>query len=124
MENFVVSKDLAEKLKEAGFPQYNCEFYWTLPNPADPSYVPFVVDAHGSEMYEQSRKAAAPLSDEILVQLPKGVVMGTYTNPPQVVTEYRRGDIRGYGRSQELRPSDALAELWLFCKANNYLEKE
>lgn len=128
MERYVVSRYLAEKLKEVGYPQYNYNFYWTLPNPDDSGYEPFVVDEHGAEMYEKHRKAAAPLSDELLEQLPQWLKL--FRNDKHVYWAGMVSDGYYNGKNwpdsahawfDSKKPADALAQLWLWCKENGHL---
>lgn len=113
MERFVVSRELAERLKAAGYPQ-ETEYYWLALVEGWK-----LVTASQEGILISFNKCAAPLSDELLEALPEGVevrkVLDGYAAdpPPECRT---RGITRPY-----LKTADALAELYLFCKENGYI---
>lgn len=117
MEKYVVSRELAEKLKEAGFTQSTIHEWYQFSNGQ------WGVIVRATQIRDVAADFAAPLSDELLEQLPKDVIIGTYIYAPKVVAEYRHGERRGHGRSQKLHLANALAELWLWCKENGTLTK-
>jgi hypothetical protein len=149
MDKYVVSQELSEKLKGAGYPQ-NAQYYWGRFSPDQElklSTHPDWVD--NKESVNQAVKLGiefyvAPLTDELLGQLPKFVMdkqmrhadkhqcpSCTCEAEYKCLLEIRRNAIAyvsdlhhraiPYYESYERLP-DALAQLWLWCKENGYLE--
>jgi hypothetical protein len=135
MEKYVVSRELAEKLKDAGYPQKSI-YGWADETKVEKAY--YFADVKGyillinvgliSDFYEHEyQPIAAPLSDELLEQLPdvvnldygfvltKSAHLGGYAcgfmDDNTSTTESRKAD----------KPVDALAKLWLWCKENDHL---
>jgi len=141
MEKFVVSRSLAEKLRDAGFPQ-NTTYLWAHyinTNPRFPSPSPFVIENDGLDNCGAEEWRAldfcAPMTDELLEQLPDLIgrhhwlrftpykqTTGTY------LAEWMRftGD-KGvfYDGSLGLAvhgdtPANTLAEMWLLLRDRGY----
>lgn len=134
MEKYTVSRELAQKLKEADYPQ-NTQFWHVNKK----SGAPDVRWGHGGKL----DIIAAPLSDELLEQLPayvldkqnrhseKGCPTCTCENEYRCLLEVRKSAVAyvsdlhhraiPYYNQYDHRP-DALAELWLWCKANGHLK--
>jgi hypothetical protein len=123
MENYVVSYGLSEKLKMSKFPQ-NTQFAYDMDDSEDGSHI--LVENPG----EHPLIIAAPLSDEVLEQLPgsldiNGVFYQRYiyesaTGLQCVKYEPVREDILAQEYAESL--PDALALMWLYCKEHNLLE--
>jgi hypothetical protein len=132
MDKYVVSRELAEKLFDAGYIQTSTEFmYWhRRGNNKDVWYVKSSRNWH--EHSEAFDHVAAPLSDELLEQLPVSVPDGQADNF-FIMQRGRSGIFVGYPNSQGVtslskfnpldhdKPADALAELWLWCKQEGHL---
>jgi hypothetical protein len=137
MEKYAISRELAERLKEAGYPQGTISS-WGRFIPGDeyrlsatPSWT------KDKDMATQADKLgivwfAAPISDELLEQLPskiEGVDASAWlhivktNNGPEVAYS------DGSGLSHKDMPNmidslslpNALAELWLWCKEKGYI---
>jgi hypothetical protein len=122
VEKYVVSRELAEKLKEAEYPS-NTVHYWHNQ----------IVQSR-FELLSRDKSVeniAAPMSDELLEQLPRYI------------------DINGVGHQFRIEPNsqhdakwwisyshinsiemwdeslvNGLADMWLYCKANGYIKEE
>lgn len=110
MEYYVVSRDIAEQLKAAGYPQ-NTQFYWT-------TNVDFYLISAAARLMSNSSKnfTAAPLSDEMLESLPTSILK---------LWKHSLGFSAGYAGTKDVSsdtPANALAQLWIWCKTNGYLE--
>lgn len=129
MEKYTVSRELAEKLKGAGYPQKTV-FGWALNS--NPEYPPKVFEF--GQSFNVEEWVAAPMSDELLEQLPW-----------YLVTEYQDYDLiirsgmafyEACNNVEDVIPheyplyphkpsiADALAQLWLYCKEHNLLDGE
>ena len=144
MEKYVVSKDLAEKLKVVGYPQETQFSHEPIGNDW------CVMATHDCVL---GRSIAAPLSDELLEQLPEIVkdedrpyawrleikrlgsgVTVSYTNDAWVRDNKSALKRKGYADSEidnmiyatmpvySDKPADALAELWIWVKEHGYLD--
>ena len=128
MEKYLVSRELAEKLKAAGYPQ-NTQFGWDFDmddNGNNDGY--YVTEQVGNE--KVGYLTAAPLSDELLEQIPdtyevKKGITGSFVMRKfkgiYVVGYMWAGSRIVYASHSADKPADALAELWLYCKENNYV---
>jgi hypothetical protein len=129
VEKFVVSRELAEKLKAAGYPQEPWNFYWL-----DGSLMHNVHDYRNlSDMC-----TTAPLSDELLEQLPKYIDFKG--KRLWLVFEHDAFDARptvnyfddNYNlpdgkppelpSTNDLHTPDAYARMWLWCKEHGYVQ--
>lgn len=108
MEKYVVSPELAEKLKASGYPQTPQHFYYH-----DGMLM------YNVNKYELSGQAvAAPLSDELLEQLFDALTLTirSYESAMKTVV-IEAAAVRGHSATSAVgKPADALAELWLWCK--------
>jgi len=125
IEKYVVSLDLAKKLKEAGWNKPKLHF-WVKGEIGNP----FVVDYELAKSFEIL--APAPLAEEILEELPKRITkpMVTYWLD---ISFIKRSNIVKYIEYDWLhilidkeapKLSDALAQLWLWLKEHGYLEEK
>lgn len=150
MEQYVVSRELAEKLKEADFPQ-NTQWFWRFSKPAGLSKIYYCEDMrYDNERFkgpmhqrfrEDNEFFAAPMTDELLEQLPTTIVLPNSKGRAYLEaqwSDYRtcRYDYRdGYGSVLDdlvdfpddphnwyKKNADALAYLWIWCKENGYLD--
>ena len=135
IEKYVVSLDLAKKLKEAGW-RKPTEFLWDIDFP---------------ELWHNSKKAdfsqydwiaPAPLAEEITKELPDHIAVergGERKKYWLNIEVYKEGCRAGYrtdpvmlGEMPEWlyvsdvypKLSDALAQLWLWAYENGYLEEK
>ena len=129
MEKYVVSRELAEKLKEAGFKQSGIYYHYQKNGP-DSSHYGLYRAGNLLWVEGSSSSIAAPLSDELLEQLPDytkifrknkgdeprmsaGVISQNVNDPT-----YVNGHV---WRNAQKHP-DSLAELWLYCKEHGLLD--
>lgn len=142
MEKYTVSRELAEKLKEAGYPQ-STEWFIRLQKPTGLTKMYWHCDMdYDNERFSGSRPEhirfreeneffAAPMTDELLEQLPARV-KSELPNDLTLVKDVSNGQ---YYASYETidddlvsvdaaMPVDALAQLWLYCKANGHIKAE
>lgn len=135
MENYVTSRDVSERLKAARYPQ-KTQFHFLLG---------FDGIFSTSQGFDEVLAVVAPLSDELMKQLPDKI------NDVYVKLELkwltRHGPYMAYlvTERKELsnsiqygpdfnaiwhdsdnealdKPADALAELWLWCMENGYIK--
>lgn len=127
MEQYVVSRELAKKLKAAGYPQFTLR-YWERYKDVEGVWK---VHLATSRAWETSEYNAAPLSDELLEQLPTYIALDEEMHAHLEMTtaeskglrcEYIDGHNVCYGAMYADKPADALASLWLWCKEHGYLE--
>lgn len=126
MEKYVVSRELAQKLKDAGYPQetYHMHVKWELSEwqvmPSD-----IGTDIHLETLSgRRTDTVAAPMTDELLEQLPEYIpdsqVAGIYNlNIQKVYREYRAT----YGMVlyvKDGRMPETLAQAWLWLRDNGY----
>ena len=134
IEKYVVSLDLAKKLKEAGWNKPILHF-WVKGEIGNP----FVVDYELAESFEIL--APAPLAEEITKELPDHIVIerdGERKKYWLNIEVYKEGCRAGYrtdpatlGEMPEWlyvsdvypKLSDALAQLWLWAYERGYLEE-
>lgn len=131
MDRFVVSKDLAQKLKDAGYPQ-KTEFYWHK------HWSNKIWTLEAKSLTDCGESLATPLSDELLEQIPKEIAGKRYLHystgwkrgEPSVLWSYRTND--PYISAEEMgefldcsadTSANSLALLWLWCKANGHLDR-
>jgi hypothetical protein len=127
MDKYVVSRELAEKLKAAGYPQRTGEYVWSRNHKYEESkwYVVHTRGLHESDLMEYVF-IAAPLSDELLEQLP-GQIDGIYDlgiwpgKDNRTLVGFAEPDGGFQGDQYANKPADALAELWLWCKQEGHL---
>lgn len=136
LQDYVVSRELAEELKKAGYPQEACN-HWQSPH--DDKWG--LYRSSGLLWREGSKYSyAAPLSDEILEQLPKTINLPNSKGVAFLETEWIKQDEchydyrDGYGSvlddlvAYPIHPhnwyqnTEALARLWLWCKAEGYIK--
>lgn len=133
MEKHVVSRELAEKLKEAGYPHNTFNVYERSDSiPKGEWYLtqPEFMRRYGLwTTQEVKERMAAPMTDELLEQLPNYI----QDNYLQIIaygdkyeaTYQRIGGSRSWLVSESNnKPVDALAQLWLYCKANGHIKAE
>lgn len=133
MEKYVVTRELADELLDAGYPQAQSQFLWVRrPDGA----VWFLTPGRNYTKYMNFDydMVDTPLSDELLEQLKElEPAIQVVSNPSQdalynsvktmlgkttaFVPFMRMGDYPSADK-----PADALARLWLWCKAEGYLE--
>jgi len=143
MERYVVSRELAEKLKAAGYEQYESKYRYYYGD----GYDGLLLDEHmwsqhfADEGIREGEIVAAPLTDELLEQLPNVIENKDDAYPYYLLvqnpfTTDRRAHYHTVGGgSGRLRTTlndtaiavankqcDALAELWLWCKEHGYLD--
>lgn len=130
MDKYVVSRELAEKLRDAGYPQYNSHFYWMQGFDE-----PVKAYKTGEGILDDF---AAALSDELLEQLPKEykrkeLVISCGEDTEKTYAGYAERDNYGYYTLDDNfyrdcfdadKPADALAQLWLWCVENGYIQTE
>lgn len=108
MEKYVVSRELAEKLKVSGYPQKPQYFY----------YLDGVLMYNVNKYELSDQMTVAPLSDELLEQM-FGILTFTvrgFDNETGAVL-IEAVTVRGANYcTVDGRPADALAELWVWCK--------
>ncbi|RLI48504.1 MAG: hypothetical protein DRP09_21410 [Candidatus Thorarchaeota archaeon] len=132
IEKYVVSLDLAKKLKEAGW-EKKTEFIWTRG---------FVDLSAFKFKYEGEEVLPAPLAEEITKELPDHITIekdGERKKYWLNIEVYKEGCRAGYrtdpvtlGEMPEWlyvsdvypKLSDALAQLWLWAYENGYLEEK
>src|SRR5487761_1022552 len=133
MEKFVVSRELAQRLKEAGLPQRS-EYMWVKFKFADWMVAPndFGKDIHFMTLSgERTGEIAAPMTDEILEQLPDSIEEGAHIYW-LILRYFAKGDQRGHYWSETANKRlgsddheqgaigagsplpDSLAKLWLW----------
>jgi hypothetical protein len=132
MEKFVVSRELAEKLKAAHYNQ-KANYYWRIPRIAADD-IPanlLLVNREDTGPNGFYKYVAAPLSDELLEQLWPITLFPTNvsTATEQAKGRWRTGKViapgeahRGFCREYADSPADALAKTWLWLEENGYLE--
>lgn len=123
MDKYVVSKELAEKLKATGYPQNISEYV----------YMPGAKGIAGYKLVESvDGWYAAPMTDELLDQLTEvktGLTLYHVHSTMQWEAFYA-GKFFEYGTSgqhwdfQADKPADALAKLWLWIHGGNDLGLE
>jgi len=134
IEKYVVSLDLAKKLKEAGW-EKKTEFIWARG---------FVDLSAFKFKYEGEEVLPAPLAEEILEELPKKIIddktyrlrIEKYDDHYAVgycydyLFSYQQGKnaivesvLRWLKLITDSNISNALARLWLWLKENGYLEE-
>lgn len=118
MEKYVVSRELAERLKAAGFPQLDNQYAWSVQSK-------YVLNMELREAVDGW--FAAPLSDELLEKLP-AIIREYNPNKLLVVAKQESGsywvaydDTANHGFFSD-KPADALAGLWLWCKEQGYID--
>ena len=141
IEKYVVSLDLAKKLKEAGYPQKGGGWYWYSSIENALWRLMFLDEFDGEFNQDIETFLKAPLAEEILEELPKMI----YWKPAVGnlnITGYRLTIKKdtfetgcyhvGYknidrivwaGNFRDNKLSNALARLWLWLKENGYLEE-
>jgi len=131
MEKYTVSRELAEKLKKAGFPQTTQYTYYIFH-----SEVKFLdkisVNQHFSDRaVSDDDLFAAPISDELLEQLPKLINRNQFlslTYPINLWVACYTVTVAGRdGTKLKDMPTgdtavEALAQLYLWCAEHGYLE--
>lgn len=117
MEKYVVSRELSEKLKAAGYPQMTVH-YWH----------PKLTDGGLDSWSGGDDAVAAPLSDELLEQLPmidNGYFPHLFKpNRAEPTSKWCANYYTGnhiLHHVEAAKPADALAGLWLFCKENGHV---
>lgn len=123
MERFVVSKELAEQLKAKGFPQKTQYAWWYSPLAKQD----LLMRSEGINSH--AHITAAPMTDELLDVLPKTVDdfydLTIEVSQGFAVYYYDSDDNRvfkqNYIHDYKSLPN-ALARLWLWCKAAGHLE--
>lgn len=135
MEKYVVSRELAEKLKGAGYPQ-KAQFFIRVHKPNDLhmlyTHEQMIVDNDrfrasrepNMRFREENEFFAAPLSDELLEVLPFASLMpapktGDFKYQAYAISLSR--GIQPAHREYADKPADALAKLYLWCKEHNYV---
>ncbi len=121
MDKYVVSLELAEKLKAAGYRQTEdgrstSYFVWATWMEGE-SEVRAAKDTYGSYI-------AAPMGDELLEQLPKENQKLGYLELCQDGQNWMPRYVKVPRTTiwiKNLKPADALAELWLWCKKNGHV---
>lgn len=140
MEKYCVSQSLAKRLKERGYVQ-NGQFYWRIPRDLkelDKNSLLCTRDSVGPSRF--FRYIAAPLSDELLEQLPARLDRKDRSSWNLTIWKTEKnldGDIHysadytegmtvkmlvGKIWLEQDKLADALALLWLYCKENGLLE--
>lgn len=130
MERYVVSKDLAERLKAAGFPQTTVHS-WFMDYSGHGNDEPKVGvrDYASSVSGERTDTACAPISDELLEQL-EGIEFGATVSHGKISGNYGAwlAGLTTFERVMENpsfqeaeKPADALAELYLWCADHGHL---
>jgi hypothetical protein len=137
IEKYVVSRDLSEKLKTAGYSQKTQFAFMAMLRP-DGSRAPEMLNEvkyqtqPEKEGFTVVTVCAAPLSDELLEQLPAKYVL---RDGDDYFLQIRKlGDDSGYSASLYLtsnlvgrrfeadKPADALAELYCWCVEQGYIK--
>ena len=117
IEKYVVSLELAIKLKEKGYPQEDSLFYWAKLRLRDGTERWIIVEVKP----KVGGSYAAPISDEILEKLPRTITVENMISNWYVrifcneVLPVINDGVRN------LRLPDALASLWLKLKEGGYL---
>lgn len=126
MEKYVVSRQLAEELIDAGYPQVGNQFMW-VHRDSNKANIWYVLSTRNADRYlEGYSTSAAPLSDELLEQLKTVQPNMWFSGFGSWEVETQIPDIEPseQGEQTNQKPADALAELWLWCKENGHLTKE
>ena len=136
MKNYVVSLELAKRLKEAGYPQDG--EYWYYREHGGEGEVLFhneIAAEMGHGFLPDSKIAAAPLATELLERLPQRIGINKTKDFTLQVwkTDYAEYVVMYVGLDHESKLTahdpaahdkslpDALAEMYLWLKENNYL---
>jgi hypothetical protein len=145
MEKYVVSRELAEKLKEAGYVQSKSQFvlYQYYADPERPWKLELRERLNFEGLCGVNNFLTMPITDELLEQLPNFIKITNhhpywlritpYTKTTgEVLVEYIRfvatkgvyydGTLNSAQHGTTL--PDALAQLWLWCKANGHIKAE
>lgn len=136
MEKYTVSRELAQKLKDAGYPQKS---FWSFGG--DPLVDDKLQILDCGRVYHLKRDDkswvfyAAPLSDELLEQLPRSIPSKIYDGKKAelwlrkddgkyFVWYYVTGieDVESDFGAHADMPANALAKLWLWAKENGHLK--
>lgn len=137
---YVVSLEIARKLKELGYPQKPSLFYWVLIDRNKNFWRPLPCALNAlNDNYEIGDNIAAPISDEVLEKLQKeieidgkyywltiyytaGVFFATYR---EAIMDESEGDYLGDQafptKMYEKFNPDIIASLWMKLKEGNYL---
>jgi len=133
IEKYVVSLELAKKLKEAGWEKETVYWWWERRSSSgklitqearykdDP---PIFLDGNTVEII-----APAPLAEEMLEELPKKITKHSLTYwltmdyDDAYIMTYSDCDWFAIVQSMDKKLSNALARLWLWLKENGYLEE-
>ena len=119
IEPYVVSLPIAKELKEAGYPQEDCLFYWHTTNGDIESLATIISSVsqtqRNSLLWEHLY--AAPISDELLDKLPEKYDM-CFGVEGYI---YLCGKRKKYIFDKETNRPDAIAELWLRAKKDGFL---
>lgn len=138
MEKYTVSRELAQKLKEAGYPQ-EAEHHWCYEFDVNNYKTGEKVVYHKDWLWYHDTQdmaiCAAPLSDELLEQLPRSIPSKIYDGKKAelwlrkddgkyFVWYYVTGieDVESDFGAHADMPANALAKLWLWAKANGHLK--
>lgn len=148
MKNYSVDLDIAKELKDNGFPQksFNEWVYVKALSNNKKGYT--YIWNFGRALHEKVKKTiSAPISDEILKELPKKIHFNNYLLNVEIKSELRQGAPKSgnieefweifydityrcyyHGDSffnneiiNDKKLSNALAKTWLYLKKNGYL---
>ena len=127
----ITSLELSKRLKEAGYPQGNTDFYYVFQRGDWDLYTDCNCDQCWSR-YSFRTKADAPIAEEILEKLPKGVTKDGRLYRLSIDCEqkwmnvcYRdfgtNGKIHTIGRIEAPTLTEALGLMYLHLKEHNLL---
>jgi hypothetical protein len=140
MKEFCVDLELAKELKENGFIQ-NTHFYHRIQKDGIGEFTDFCDTKENSPFMKFKALYSAPISDEILKELPK-IIIPNYTRYDINIRHftnqhlddyYEVSFISMYLKSDEEHPDkyikfaeqklpNALAEMWLYLKKEGYIK--
>lgn len=123
-----VSLELSKQLKEAGYPQVDCAFYYDVYHLGkEDQQIDFLLEKQKEN--EHFTSLASPSADEILEQLPESF-NGWHMHISRydewgIVYELWQGDaLRDTMEQTDKSLADAAAKCWLYLKEHNLLPQE
>jgi len=125
MNKHVVSLELAEKLRESGFPQLGL-FWWGRIRKEDDYEISVTYPLSNKDQTYQDL-FVAPLASELMEELPKKNKHGDFLTVHKVLEGYEVFFNSYYGgHSEQYNDNlcDALASMWLYLKQRNLLGKK
>jgi len=118
MKEFCVDLELAKELKENGFPQDTDKVWYKYGNPLIDEYTDEIVSrlwANNYKVRENNIQCSAPISDEILKELPPNSYCGK--DKENFICAYL-----DFEEEDKKKLSNALAKMWLYLKKAGYIK--